>query len=138
MGDRGDLERRLAALDEDRDPDGRFRVNEFLCHDDTWQGTLESLLLRSDVVLMDLRGFSTVNSGCLFELQKLAEQRRLERTLFVVDGKTDVDLLRDTLTQTAGNGGEQAGLVVNTAHTTRQSSRELGQILAKLSALSAA
>jgi hypothetical protein len=104
----------------------------------TWQGTLESLLLRSDVVLMDLRGFSTANSGCLFELQKLAEQRRLERTLFVVDGKTDVDLLRGTLTQAAGSGGEQAGLVVNTAHTTRQSSRELGQILAKLSALSAA
>jgi hypothetical protein len=138
VGDRGDLERRLGALDEDRDPDGRFRVNEFLCHDDTWQETLESLLLRSDVVLMDLRGFSTANSGCLFELQKLAEQRRLERTLFVVDGTTDVDLLRHTLTQAAGNGGEQAGLVVNTINATRQSGHELDQILAKLSALSAA
>ena len=58
VSDEAHLERRLTDLDDARDPDGRFRVNEFLCHDDTWQGTLESLLLRSEVVLMDLRGFS--------------------------------------------------------------------------------
>ena len=37
--DEADLERRLAALDRQPDPDGRFRVNEFFCHADTWQMT---------------------------------------------------------------------------------------------------
>src|SRR4029453_2815277 len=116
VSDRAHLEQRLADLDEARDPDGRFRVNEFLCHDDTWQGTLESLLLRSEVVLMDLRGFSQANSGCLYELGKLAEHRRLERTLFVVDGTTDVELLRATLAQAAAAGGVQGAPAPHTPH----------------------
>jgi hypothetical protein len=138
VSDRAQLERRLADLDDARDPDGRFRVNEFLCHDDTWQGTLESLLLRSEVVLMDLRGFSQANSGCLYELGKLAEHRRLERTLFVVDGTTDVELLRATLAQAAAAGGAQGAPALHTVHTSGPSSLELGRILGSLSALSAA
>ena len=138
VSDQAHLERRLADLDDARDPDGRFRVNEFLCHDDTWQGTLESLLLRSEVVLMDLRGFSQANSGCLYELGKLAEHRRLERTLFVVDGTTDVELLRATLAQAAAAGGAQGAPALHTVHTSGPSSLELGRILGSLSALSAA
>jgi hypothetical protein len=131
------LQQRLGALDEARDPDGRFRVNEFLCHDDTWQCTLETLLLRSEAVLMDLRGFTHARSGCLYELGKLAEHRRLERTLFVVDGTTDVELLRATLTRAAAAGGAQASPAVHTVHTTGESGLELGRILGSLSALSA-
>ena len=138
VSDRAHLEQRLADLDEARDPDGRFRVNEFLCHDDTWQGTLESLLLRSEVVLMDLRGFSHANTGCLYELGKLAEHRRLERTLFVVDGTTDVELLRATLTQAAAAGGVQGAPALHSVHASGPSSLELGRILGSLSALSAA
>jgi hypothetical protein len=131
------LEQRLRSLDEARDPDGRFRVNEFLCHDDTWQGTLESLLLRSEAVLMDLRGFTHANSGCLYELGKLAEHRKLERTLFVVDDTTDEELLRTTLSRAAAEGGAPGAPAVHTVHTTGESGRALRRILGSLSALSA-
>ena len=55
---RRSLQRRLAAQDEERDPDGRFRVNEFCCADTTWQATVVELMARAEVVLMDLRGIS--------------------------------------------------------------------------------
>jgi hypothetical protein len=53
----GDIGTRLAGLDVAPDPDGRFRVNELYCHDDTWRPTLQALLDVSDRVLADLRGF---------------------------------------------------------------------------------
>lgn len=88
-----DLARRLAELDEARDPDGRFRVNEFYCQDDTWQHTLHALLARSDAILMDLRGFRAERSGCRYELEQLATAGLLGRTVLVVDGSTDEALL---------------------------------------------
>jgi hypothetical protein len=95
--DGDDLERRLTTLDQVRDPDGRYRVNDFLCFDDTWQSAFESLLHRSDVVLMDLRGFSRENQGCLHELGKLAASGKVDKTLFVLDDATDQPLLHNTL-----------------------------------------
>lgn len=59
-------------LDERRDPDGRFRVNDFFCFDDTWQPTLEQLMQRSDLVLMDLRDLASANKGCLHEIREPA------------------------------------------------------------------
>jgi len=105
-----DLSRRLEQVDEARDPDGRFRVTEFFCYDNTWRLTLAALLRRSDVVLMDLRSFSPANSGCLFELEQLAQQCRLERTVFVVDRTTDVALLEATLRREAGTAGVMPAL----------------------------
>ena len=42
------LARRVNALDSLPDFDGRFRVNDFCCHDDTWRMTLERLVGESD------------------------------------------------------------------------------------------
>ena len=134
----GDLQRRLDSLDETRDPDGRFRVNEFFCHDDTWRPTLEWLLLSSDAVLMDLRGFTRDNSGCLFELQKLVQHHKLDRSLFVVDDKTDVDLLRGTLAEAARDAGAPVEPALHVQAATRQSGGELRRILIELRALAAA
>ena len=50
-----DLERRIAVADGTPDPDGRYRVKEFFCYNDTWQMTMERLAATSDAVLMDLR-----------------------------------------------------------------------------------
>jgi hypothetical protein len=130
-----DLQRRLRQLDEKRDPDGRFRVNEFFCHDDTWRPTLESLLLRSDVVLMDLRGFSPSNRGCLLELQRLAAHRKLERTLFIVDSETDLELLRATVAQASGDVGIPAESEIHLAEASKQSDRDLRRIWASMRAL---
>src|SRR5262249_18311253 len=62
-----DLKIRLEQVDEACDPDGRFRVTKFFCHDNTWTPALAALLARSDVVLMDLRSFSESNRGCIVE-----------------------------------------------------------------------
>jgi hypothetical protein len=100
--DRADLARRLAELDEARDPDGRFRVNEFYCHDDTWQDTLHALLARSDAILMDLRGFRAERAGCRYELEQLAARGLLARTVLLVDDSTDQALLASLLPPAGG------------------------------------
>jgi hypothetical protein len=94
-----DLESRLKLMDESRDPDGRFRITEFFCHENTWSDTLSALLGRSDAILMDLRGFSEKNSGCIFELRQLAAQQRLVDTVFVIDASSDVKLLESAVSQ---------------------------------------
>lgn len=101
-----DLERRLASADRGPDPDGRYRVNEFFCYADTWKQTMVRLAAGADVVLMDLRGFSPANQGCLFELQHLVESVDLRRVVFLFDEHTDRTFLLRTLQQ-AWHGHER-------------------------------
>jgi hypothetical protein len=103
VADDESLGRQLSGIDETPDPDGRFRVNKFFCHDVTWRAALQGLLRRSDVVLMDLRGFSHTNSGCVHELRELARTGLLPRSVLVVDVSTDIGLLEATLRE-AGAG----------------------------------
>lgn len=85
---------RLARLDLRPDPDGRFRVNEFCCRASTWQACVVELMLRADVVLMDLRGVTSSNRGCEFELQQLSRRLPPQRIVLVVDDTTDKAVLR--------------------------------------------
>jgi hypothetical protein len=95
--DSSDLERRLTAMDRGRDPDGRYRINEFFCHNDTWQMTMERLAATSDAVLMDLRSFSLANQGCIFEIGRLVDGVDLTRVVFLADASTDRAFLDATL-----------------------------------------
>lgn len=92
-----DLARRIARIDLRPDPDGLWRVNEFLCHADTWQPTMRQLAARSDAVLMDLRSFSATNHGCLYELGQLLDAVRLDQIVFVIDDTTDASFLEASL-----------------------------------------
>jgi hypothetical protein len=92
-----DLAQRLASLDEQADPDGRYRINEFFCHDNTWRATVHALAQRSAVVLMDLRGFGKENRGCEFELALLLGEVPLARVVLLVDGSTRMDELKTIL-----------------------------------------
>jgi hypothetical protein len=51
----------------------------------------------SDVVLMDLRGFSPQNAGVVYEIEELINVVPMERVVFVVDETTDEEFLRQTL-----------------------------------------
>lgn len=102
-----DLEQRLATLDEQPDPDGRYRVNEFCCRDNSWQATVVQLIERADAVLMDLRGFNAQRMGCEFELGQLVARLRGEQVVLVVDASTDRALLERSL----GAGGWRPQLV---------------------------
>jgi hypothetical protein len=84
-----DVARRISAFDMAPDIDGRFRVNECYCHDSTWELALQALVSRSDVVLMDLRGFQEKNRGCATELTTLATGARELRVVLLVDARTD-------------------------------------------------
>ena len=87
---RGDLNTGLAALDQAPDPDGRYRVNEFCCRDDTWKATVVELMDRADAVLMDLRGLTPARGGCEFELKQLYERLPASRVVLAVDSEAVV------------------------------------------------
>ncbi|HVK05978.1 MAG TPA: hypothetical protein VM490_21085 [Armatimonadaceae bacterium] len=97
VGGPEDLARKWESRDLAPDPDGRYRVNEFFCHDDTWQSVLARLLSDSDVVLMDLRGFTPARQGCVFELHRLVDSLPLGRIVLLVDDTTDVPFLTRVL-----------------------------------------
>ena len=99
---------RVGGLDMQRDPDGRFRVNEVFCHDDTWRSTLQALLDTTDIVLMDLRSFSSANAGCVFELEQLVSRLPPEKIVFVYDQTTDLRLLGTCLADGLERGGHGA------------------------------
>jgi hypothetical protein len=95
--DEADLARRFSARALGPDPDGRHRVNEFFCHDDTWRPTMLRLAQEADVVLMDLRGFTPQNQGCRYELQQLLDFVPLERVIVLIDADAPRDFIEGTL-----------------------------------------
>jgi hypothetical protein len=97
VSDEADLAKRVAAIDVKRDPDGRFRINQFFCHPDSWQMTMRELARHSSVVLMDLRSFSPSNQGCVYELEQILKSVDLRRVVFVADSSTDRAFLEQTL-----------------------------------------
>jgi tetratricopeptide (TPR) repeat protein len=92
-----DLWRRFGELDMRPDADGRFRVNEFFCGNDSWKTAVQKLMDDSELVVMDLRGFSPQKQGCLFELQSLLDIVPVTRFILLVDASTDVPFLCQTL-----------------------------------------
>lgn len=95
--DREDLENRLLKHIPGPDPDGLYRIEDFFCHLDTWQMTIAYLAGHVDVVLMDLRGFSSAHRGCTFEIEMLLHSVSVNRVVFVVDSSTDHVYLEETL-----------------------------------------
>jgi hypothetical protein len=92
-----EVSERLARLDLRPDPDGRFRINEVYCRDNTWRSTLEALLDETDKVLMDLRSFSARNAGCRFELEQIVRRVPADAIVLVCDKTTDLPLLHQIL-----------------------------------------
>ena len=93
------------------DPDGRFRVRQFLCHADTWRPVMRSLAARSDVVVMDLRGFTSEREGCRYELQTLARLSPGKPIFLIADRETDIRTVAESLgagASTHARGGERS------------------------------
>jgi len=99
INDPSTLDRKLAEMDAHPDHDGRFRVNEFFCHDNTWRMVLDRLVSDTDVVFMDLRGFSRQNGGCIFEINELINAVSLDRVQFITDATTDEPFLVENIRQ---------------------------------------
>jgi hypothetical protein len=91
------LEQRIANLDVLPGLDGRYRIHDFFCYDDTWKMVLSRLARDSNVILMDLRKFSRTNAGCVFEINELVDEVPLKRVVFVIDKTTDEAFLRASI-----------------------------------------
>ena len=91
-----DVEARLAERGPRADPDGLFRVEDFFCHQDTWQPAVSRLMHESDAILMDLRGFSPTSRGCQVEIELLVHTVPLGRIVLLADRTTDLGLLGTT------------------------------------------
>jgi hypothetical protein len=131
----GESGRHVSKLDMQRDPDGRFRVNEVYCRDDTWRPTLEALLDITDTVLMDLRSFSSVNAGCAFELEQVVSRLAPDQIVFVYDQTTDLRLLGTCLSegwQRTGHGTSSAGSPISCVRVERNSWPELQLLMRRL------
>lgn len=72
------------ALDNTRDPDGRFRVNELFCSNATWKPAVLALIERAGVVLLDLREYTQQRAGTRFELVELLRRAPLRMVLVIV------------------------------------------------------
>jgi hypothetical protein len=92
-----EVDSRLAQLDRRLEGDGRYPINELHCFANAWQYAVIRLVPESDVVLMDLRGFSRANLGCAFELTQLVNLVPLRRIVLLADRSTDMPALEDTL-----------------------------------------
>ena len=99
----GALEGRMTDLDTSPDYDGRFRINDFFCYDDTWKMVLSRLIQESDAVLMDVRGFSTNNAGVVFELNELINVVPIHQVVLIVDRTTDKTFLNEALDKSWAN-----------------------------------
>jgi hypothetical protein len=90
---RDDVNHRLAGLDRRLGGDGYYPIHQLRCFDSTWEYTVVKLIPGADAVLMDLRGFNESNRGCIFELTQLVNLIDLKRVLFLVDRRTDRNVL---------------------------------------------
>jgi hypothetical protein len=96
-----DLARRLDELDLRPDLDGRYRINELLCHDDTWRPALAALVHEVDAVLIDLRGLTPQRTGVVYEIEHLVAEVPLRRVVALADATTDQGVLRWALDRAA-------------------------------------
>jgi hypothetical protein len=80
-----------------RDPDLSFRSIHARCHKNTWFFAVKEFASRSDVVLMDLRGYTARRSGCKTEVNFLFDAVPLARLLFLVDRDNDATAVRQMM-----------------------------------------
>jgi hypothetical protein len=74
-----------------------YATNSLLCTDHAWRHALDALLEETDVVLMDLSGFSSSHQGCTYELGQLIDRVPTSRIVLLVDTATDLGFLGTTL-----------------------------------------
>lgn len=97
ISDRAHLKERVTQLDFDSDPDGRYRINEFLCFDTTWKLALDELIKKTNLVLMDLRDYHAGRKGCNYELGIIANSPHLQKLIILTNAKTDTNTAKSIL-----------------------------------------
>jgi len=105
IGSEADLHRKLEGSANQPDLDGRLRVEEFFCYANMWLRTATLIAARSDVVVVDLRSFTSERKGVRQELNMLLSLVPANRIAFIVDSRTrsdDLAAAEQEAWQTAG------------------------------------
>lgn len=97
--DEASIIKNISMADNLPDLDSTHRVNEFFCRENNWKLVLRELVKHSDVVLMDLRSFSKQFNGCQFEIKALVNLFPLDKIIFIVDEKTDIEFTKQIFTE---------------------------------------
>ena len=82
-------ERLRGFLPRARRWDLNYRDLDMYCFDNTWRSAVEEFVRSSDVVLMDLRGYSAKNKGCETEVNFLFDSIPVGRIVFLISGGND-------------------------------------------------
>jgi hypothetical protein len=136
------LDKRLSKLQ--RAPtflDGTFRPDPVMCYDNTWKLAVDGLIDKSDVVLMDLRGFSENNKGCAYEVNVLFDSKPTHNIVFLAYEEAVPQVRELIKTQWAELSDQSPNLKIATPYTTlytinKENSRDIeGVADALLSAL---
>jgi hypothetical protein len=90
-----DVDGRVRRLRSHLEADLRYPVNEIYCYASAWQTAVIRLAPVSDVVLLDLRGFTLANQGCRFELTNVIWYVSLMRVVVLTDATTDDNALNE-------------------------------------------
>jgi hypothetical protein len=90
-----DVDRRLEHLHSQLEGDARYPVNGIYCYATAWQQAVAHVAPKSDAVLMDLRGFTRKNHGCVFELTWVIQQIPLSRIILLIDATSDYQALEE-------------------------------------------
>ena len=125
ISDAGQIPERLAGLDGERDPDGRFRVSELFCANSTWKPVVLAMIDRAGVILLDLREYSAGRAGTRFELLELLRGAPLERVLFLSDEAGDAPQLRGIIDEAWQAVGRRSGQTVRIVQLQGETDAEL-------------
>ena len=80
------IQRRIQrVIKKPRKMDLRFKNLPMFCYDNTWKLAVSEFVKNSNVVLMDLRGFSPERRGCEYEVDFLLDTFPISNILFVID-----------------------------------------------------
>lgn len=68
---------------------GKYPVRALLCHGSYWQRAVELLLVRMDLVVIDLTGYVPANAGTRFELQRAIDLCAVSTITLLATGSSD-------------------------------------------------
>jgi hypothetical protein len=76
-----------------RDWYGSYPPRTFLCHGRIWKPSVDMLLDRADLVVLDLSGMMPANAGTRYEIQRVIDRIPIDRVVFLADRRSDRDYL---------------------------------------------
>jgi hypothetical protein len=71
-----------------RDRYGSYPVRAVLCHGTFWKEAVDILLAETDLVVVDLSGYTEKNAGTRYEAQRVIDRVPIERVLFLADPRS--------------------------------------------------